>query len=246
MLTAKGGQKGFRVNVKTVEDFLGAPKFKVNQVDQTEQIGVTNGLAWTDTGGDMLAIEVTIVPGKGSLKITGKLGDVMQESAHAAMSYVRSIATDLGLKKDFYQAIDIHIHVPEGAIPKDGPSAGITIATSLASALTQIPVRQDVAMTGEITLRGRVLPIGGLKEKVLASKRAGIKRILIPKDNEADLKELPKGLLKDIEVFPLETTDQVLSHALSVDSPATIFKGRKPARPQDKRRRPGVDSVIHH
>jgi len=167
--------------VRNLQKYLGAPKFRTSKGEEAAKVGVATGLAWTELGGELLAIEVTVMPGKGKLTITGKLGDVMQESAQAAMSYVRSRAGELGLERDFYQKIDIHIHVPEGGIPKDGPSAGITMASAVVSALTRYPVRHDVAMTGEITLRGRVLPIGGLKEKVLAAHRAGIKTILIPR-----------------------------------------------------------------
>ena len=165
------------------------------------RIGTTTGLAWTELGGELLSTEVSVMPGKGNLTITGKLGDVMQESAQAAMSYVRSRAQDLGLEKDFYHKNDVHIHVPEGAIPKDGPSAGITMATSLVSALTRIPVYHDVAMTGEITLRGNVLPIGGLKEKVLAAHRGGIKAVLIPEENKKDINEIPATILKSVELI---------------------------------------------
>jgi ATP-dependent Lon protease len=159
------------------------------------------------------------MPGKGNLIITGKLGDVMQESAHAAMSYVRSRADRFGLEKNFYQKLDTHIHIPEGAIPKDGPSAGITMATSIASALLKIPVRSNLAMTGEITLRGRILPVGGLKEKILAAHRAGIKRVLIPKDNEKDIKEIPPKILKSVELILVDHMDEVLRKALVLDDP---------------------------
>ena len=167
-------------------NFWECPNSDMGKGEEQDQVGLANGLAWTEVGGELLITEVTIMPGKGNMIITGKLGDVMQESAHAAMSYVRSRADRLGLEKNFYQKLDTHIHIPEGAIPKDGPSAGITMATSIASALLKIPVRSNLAMTGEITLRGRILPIGGLKEKILAAHRAGIKTVLIPKDNEKD------------------------------------------------------------
>jgi ATP-dependent Lon protease len=187
--------------------------------EQEVKIGVTTGLAWTELGGELLATEVTIMPGKGQLIITGKLGDVMQESAQAAMSYVRSRAEELGLERDFYQKIDVHIHIPEGAIPKDGPSAGITMATSLVSALCRIPVRSDMAMTGEITLRGRILPIGGLKEKVLAAHRGGIKAVLIPEENEKDIEEIPSGILRTVELILVSHMDQVLKKALLLKDP---------------------------
>ena len=183
-------------------------------VEKIDNIGTATGLAWTSVGGDTLAIEVSILPGKGKITITGKLGDVMQESAQAAYSYVRSRAERLGLPRDFYQRIDIHIHVPEGATPKNGPSAGITIATALTSALTEKPVRKDLAMTGEITLRGHVLEIGGLKEKLLAAHRAGIRTVVIPMDNAKDLYDVPKEILDQIEVIPVSHVDQVLRMAL--------------------------------
>jgi ATP-dependent Lon protease len=177
-------------------------------------VGLTTGLAWTEVGGEILQTEVTVMEGKGNLIITGKLGDVMQESARAAMSYIRSRADELKVPRDFYQRVDIHIHVPEGAIPKDGPSAGITLATSLASALTGRPVRHDIAMTGEITLRGRVLKIGGLKEKLLAANRGGVSEVIIPRENEIDLKEVPKDILKGLNIHSVENTDEVLELAL--------------------------------
>ena len=178
-------------------------------------------------GGEILATEVTVVPGKGKLTVTGKIGDVMQESAQAAMSYVRSRADELGLDKDFYQKIDIHLHIPEGAIPKDGPSAGVTIATSLVSALTRTLVRHDVAMTGEITLRGRVLPIGGLKEKILAAHRAGIKKVLFPEENVKDLQEVPTEVLKAIQVEAVSNLDDVLRKALVLDDPENFLLRRE-------------------
>jgi ATP-dependent Lon protease len=190
---------------------------------------VATGLAWTDLGGELLATEVQVLPGKGKLIITGRLGEVMQESAQAALSYVRSRAEELGLERDFYQKIDIHIHVPEGAIPKDGPSAGITMATALVSALTRIAVRHDIAMTGEVTLRGFVLPIGGLKEKVLAAHRGGIKRILIPIENEKDIQEIPAVILKSVSIEPVEHMDQVLRKALVLEDPESYL--RPPPKP---------------
>ncbi len=213
-----------RVSAKAVEGYLGVPKYRHGLPEDRDYVGLANGLAWTEVGGEVLTTEALIMPGKGKLTITGKLGEVMQESAQAALSYVRSRGTSLGLPEDFYRRIDIHLHVPEGAIPKDGPSAGITLATSLVSALTRIPVRSDVAMTGEITLRGRVLPIGGLREKVLAAHRARIRKVLIPKDNEKDIKEIPEKVLKAVELVPVETVDQVLKHALAVEDPESIFQ----------------------
>ena len=213
-----------QVGTKSLHKYLGPVKYRYGKAEAETKIGVTTGLAWTELGGELLATEVTIMPGKGQLIITGKLGDVMQESAQAAMSYVRSRATELGLEKDFYQKIDVHIHVPEGAIPKDGPSAGITMATSLVSALIKIPVHNELAMTGEITLRGTVLPIGGLKEKVLAAHRAGIKRVLIPSENEKDIEEIPATVLKGVELSLVGHMDDVLKKALVVDDPDSLFK----------------------
>jgi len=202
------------VSPKVVHEFLGVPKFKHGVIEEKDRVGLTTGLAWTEVGGEILQTEVTILEGKGNLILTGKLGDVMQESARAALSYIRSRAEELGLPRDFYQQVDIHIHVPEGAIPKDGPSAGITLATSLASALTGRPVRHDIAMTGEITLRGRVLKIGGLKEKLLAANRGGVTEVIIPKENEIDMKEVPKEILKGLNVHAVESVDEVLAMAL--------------------------------
>jgi ATP-dependent Lon protease len=213
-----------QVGSKSLHKYLGPVKFRYGKVESEVKIGVTTGLAWTELGGELLATEVTIMPGKGQLIITGKLGDVMQESAQAAMSYVRSRGAELGLEKDFYQKLDVHIHVPEGAIPKDGPSAGITMATSLVSALMKIPVHNDLAMTGEITLRGTVLPIGGLKEKVLAAHRAGIKKVLIPAENEKDIEEIPATVLKTVELELVSHMDQVLKKALVIDDPDSLFR----------------------
>ena len=200
-------------------NFLGHPKFRYGKSEDSDNIGIATGLAWTELGGDLLLIETTILPGRGRLIITGKLGDVMQESAQAALSYVRSRSDILGLPRDFYGRVDIHVHVPEGAIPKDGPSAGITIATSIVSALTGIPVSKKVAMTGEITLRGNVLPIGGLKEKALAAHRGGTTRILLPYDNRNDVEDIPASVRSNLEFIPVSHVDSVLYEALQIDTP---------------------------
>jgi ATP-dependent Lon protease len=197
-----------------VAKLLGPPKFRDLNAAKKNEVGATTGLAWTEVGGQILTTEATVMDGRGKLTTTGKLGDVMQESAQAAMSYIRSRAQYLGIPKDFYRHLDIHIHVPEGAIPKDGPSAGITIATTLCSALTKIPVRGDIAMTGEITLRGRVLPIGGMKEKLLAAHRNGISEVILPKDNEKDLPEVPEYISKDMRLHFVDSMDEVLKLAL--------------------------------
>ncbi|MDL1870918.1 endopeptidase La [Deltaproteobacteria bacterium PRO3] len=225
-IAAKGRDKKIRVTMKALESYLGVPKYRYGLAEEKDEVGMVTGLAWTEFGGELLTTEVTIMPGKGKLIITGKLGDVMQESAQAAMSYVRSRAMQFGFDKDFYQRIDIHIHVPEGAIPKDGPSAGITMATALTSALLKIPVHKDVAMTGEITLRGKVLPIGGLKEKILAAHRGGIKRIIIPKENEKDLKDIPKKILAGLKIFPVSQMDEVLRTALIYKDIKELYRGK--------------------
>jgi len=198
------------IDAKDVPRYLGVPKFRYGVKEEKDKIGIATGLAWTEFGGELLIVEVAVMPGSGKLTVTGKLGEVMQESARAAMSYVRSRAWGLGLKADFYDKTDIHIHVPEGATPKDGPSAGITMTSAIISALTRKPCPNDLAMTGEITLRGRVLPIGGLKEKLLAAKRGLIGRVINPRENEKDLKEVPRGILKGIEALPVEHMDEVL------------------------------------
>ena len=202
------------INAEKVQELLGPVKFRDTQAEKTNDVGVTTGLAWTEVGGQILQTEVTIMEGRGKLTLTGKLGDVMQESAQAAMSYIRSRAAMLGLPRDFHKHIDIHVHVPEGAIPKDGPSAGITLATSIASALLNVPVRADVAMTGEITLRGRVLAIGGLKEKLLAAHRHGIREAILPKDNEKDLPDIPENIRADMKLNFVTSADDVLKLAL--------------------------------
>ena len=214
--------KVIQVSVQSLQKMLGVTKYTYGEREQEAMVGVTNGLAWTQLGGEMLLVEVVLMPGKGKVEITGKLGDVMQESARAAVSYIRSRSDLLGLKSDFYKLVDIHIHVPDGATPKDGPSAGITLTTALISALLNIPVRNDLAMTGEITLRGRVMPIGGLREKLLAAHRGLIKTVLIPADNEKDLKDVPKDILKDLEIIPVKTMDQVIDKALK-GGPETVW-----------------------
>ncbi|HEX9023712.1 MAG TPA: endopeptidase La [Geobacteraceae bacterium] len=210
----KGSKRKFSIQPRLVREYLGVRKFKLGAPREADTVGVVTGLAWTEVGGELLNFEVAVLPGKGKLTVTGKLGDVMQESAQAAMSYVRSRAQILGLERDFYQHVDIHIHVPEGATPKDGPSAGITMATALASALTGRSVRGDVAMTGEITLRGRVLPIGGLKEKLMAARLGQIRTVLIPAENEKDLAEVPEEIVSGMVVHPVAHMDEVLSIAL--------------------------------
>ncbi|MFB9327269.1 endopeptidase La [Paenibacillus aurantiacus] len=207
-------RKPIEADVATIKEWLGPPKFRYGMAELSDQIGAVTGLAWTEVGGDTLVIEVTVLPGTGKLTLTGKLGDVMKESAQAAFSFTRSRAAELNIAPDFHEKNDIHIHIPEGAIPKDGPSAGITMATALISALTGRKVSREVAMTGEITLRGRVLPIGGLKEKSLAAHRAGIRKVLLPKDNERDLRDIPDSIRADMEFIPVAHMDEVLSHAL--------------------------------
>jgi len=206
--------EGITVTDELLKEWLGPAKFRYGLAETENQIGAVTGLAWTEVGGDTLVIEVTVMPGKGKLTLTGKLGDVMKESAQAAFSFTRSRALELGIDSSFHEKNDIHIHIPEGAIPKDGPSAGITIATALISALTNQYVSKEVAMTGEITLRGRVLPIGGLKEKSLAAHRAGIKKVLLPKDNERDLRDIPDSVRDEMEFVPVAHMDEVLQHAL--------------------------------
>tara|TARA_B100000686_G_scaffold99983_1_gene107224 strand:- start:2876 stop:5257 length:2382 start_codon:yes stop_codon:yes gene_type:complete len=208
--------KGYQTDIdgEKVTNYLGIPKYRPTMGEKENEIGIATGLAWTEAGGELLLTESTLMPGKGQLTLTGKLGDVMQESAQAAMSYVRTKAEEFGIPKEFNKKTDVHVHVPEGAIPKDGPSAGITITTALVSTLTRIPTRRDVAMTGEITLRGKVLPIGGVKEKVLAAHRANLKTIILPKDNEKDLADIPETVLESLDLFMVDTMDEVLKIAL--------------------------------
>jgi ATP-dependent Lon protease len=223
MEVVRGAGNGLvSIEPNQVARFLGVSKFRYGRREEQENIGIATGLAWTEVGGELLIVEVATMPGSGKLTVTGKLGEVMQESAHAAMSYVRSRAWGLGLKSEFYNKVDIHIHVPEGATPKDGPSAGITMTSAIISALTKKPFPNDLAMTGEITLRGRVLPIGGLKEKLLAAKRGLIERVIIPEENEKDLKEVPGRIRKGLKIIPVEHMDEVL-HIVFPDMNQTVF-----------------------
>jgi ATP-dependent Lon protease len=208
-----------RVRPASLTRYLGPPRYAFGRLEEKDQIGVATGVAWTESGGDLLPVEVSLMEGKGGLILTGQLGDVMQESAQAAFSYVRSRAEELEIDPSIFEKLDIHIHVPEGAIPKDGPSAGVTMATALVSALTNRPVRRDLAMTGEITLRGRVLAVGGFKEKVLAAHRAGITELLVPQRNTKDMAEVPKRVRRDLAVTLVQSMDEVLARALR-SSPA--------------------------
>jgi ATP-dependent Lon protease len=210
----EGRDYSAEITALNLSDYLGVPRYRTSQQEEHHEIGLATGLAWTEVGGEILPIEVTLMPGKGALRLTGKLGDVMQESAHAAMSYVRSKAEELGIPREFNRRLDVHIHVPEGAIPKDGPSAGITMCTALVSALTRMPVRRDVAMTGEITLRGKVLPIGGVKEKLLAAHRIGVTTVILPRENEKDLADVPKNVVDGMQVRLVDHIDEVLKLAL--------------------------------
>lgn len=214
----------YKITPKKVVELLGPEKYKHGKIEEQNEIGLTNGMAWTEVGGDLLAVEAAVVPGRGKFTVTGQLGDVMKESCSAAMSYVRSRGPLFALDKEYFQNIDVHIHLPEGATPKDGPSAGIALTTSIVSAITKIPVKRTVAMTGEVSLRGKVLAIGGLKEKVMAAHRGGIKTIICPKENEKDLKDIPKEILKDLKIILVDHVDQVLVNALDIKNPKELFK----------------------
>ena len=214
-----------------ITEYLGVPKYRPMLAEQQNEVGIATGLAWTEAGGELLLTEAMLMPGKGQLTLTGKLGDVMQESAQAAMSYVRAKAEEFGIPKKFTRNTDVHVHVPEGAIPKDGPSAGITITAALVSTLARIPTRRDVAMTGEITLRGKVLPVGGVKEKVLAAHRAGLKTIILPKDNEKDLAEIPKAVLDTLDMYMVDTMDEVLRVALAEPMRPNLPAEGEPVQP---------------
>ncbi len=242
----KDRQKKIRISRQNLHKYLGVPRYRYGTAEKEDQVGVATGLAWTEAGGDLLTIEVTLLKGKGKVILTGKLGEVMQESAQAALSYVRSRADQLGLPENFHERYDIHIHVPEGAIPKDGPSAGIAMATALASALTKTPVRRDVTLTGEITLRGRVLPVGGIKEKMLAAHRAGIRHMLMPLENRRDLSDIPENVRRKVEVKLVEHMDEVLELALvkveqtkpeAEPVPAVLLKQEESGAAQDSRLR---------
>ena len=233
-----------------MSDYLGVQQFRIGVTDEEDKVGQVTGLAWTQVGGELLTIETAVVPGKGKFIYTGQLGDVMQESIQAAKTVVRSRAQSLGLKDDFHTEKDIHIHVPEGATPKDGPSAGIGMCTALVSAMTGIPVKSDVAMTGEITLRGEVLPIGGLKEKLLAAHRGGLKTVVIPKDNEKDLADIPSEILDKLDVKAARWIDDVLMVALA-SSPVPLLPDADSTEPQAKsksgsRKKKPSQSVRHH
>jgi ATP-dependent Lon protease len=228
-LKAEGKKYSETVTPELIEKFLGPPQFFLTQAERKDEVGVATGLAWTENGGEILFVEVAVLEGKGGMQITGQVGDVMQESAQAGLSYLKSRANVFGVPIEAFDRLDIHLHLPEGAIPKDGPSAGITMTTAIISAFTGRPIFKDVAMTGEITLRGRVLPIGGLREKVLAAHRAGIKTVIIPERNLKDLVDVPKQVQKDLKIVPVTHMDQVLEIALSKDVVS------EPPRPRSKK-----------
>ena len=239
-VVVEGTETSEAISPDKITEYLGVPRYRPTVAEEQNEIGIATGLAWTEVGGEILITEATLMPGRGRLTLTGKLGDVMQESAQAAMSFVRSRAEEFGIPKDFNRKLDVHVHIPEGAIPKDGPSAGITLATALVSALARVPTRTDVAMTGEITLRGKVLPIGGVKEKVLAAHRAGIKNIIVPKDNEKDLADIPKNVLDSLNMYLVSTMDEVLKIAVAGPMPAAL-----PAEVEWRNRlSPGLDVVV--
>ena len=218
--------KSITVDADCLEKYAGVKKYSYGETDTEDQVGIITGLAYTDFGGDILTIEAVKMPGKGRMTVTGNLKDVMKESISAASSYVRSRATHFGIEPPLFEKTDVHIHVPEGATPKDGPSAGVAMATAIVSVLTGIPIRNDIAMTGEVTLRGRVLPIGGLKEKLLAALRSGVKTVLIPKDNAKDLADIPDNVKSALEIIPVSTVDEVL--ALTLTGPLTPIEWVEP------------------
>jgi ATP-dependent Lon protease len=243
---AKKTAAAYVVTPKKLVELIGPEKYKFGKIEESNEIGLTNGMAWTEVGGDLLAVEATVVPGKGKFTVTGQLGDVMKESCSAAMSYVRSRGPLFALDKEYFQNIDVHIHLPEGATPKDGPSAGIALTTSIVSAILKMPVRRTVAMTGEVSLRGKVLAIGGLKEKVMAAHRGGIKTIICPKENEKDLKDIPKEIIKDLKVILVDHVDQVLVNALDIKNPKELFKVNKERDFGIKANYTGHSYQVHH
>ena len=234
------------VTDQNLEDYAGVRKYRFGEVEESDLIGVTTGLAWTEVGGEILSIESVTVPGKGKVTSTGKLGDVMRESVQAAESFVKSRAPSFGIVPKTLENKDIHVHVPEGATPKDGPSAGVAMVTSIVSVLTEIPVKKSVAMTGEITLRGRVLPIGGLKEKLLAALRAGIKTVLIPKDNEKDLAEIPENVKSGLKIIPVSMVDEVISNALTSEPLPVEIEEEKQDQALAKNEREARGEIVKH
>src|SRR6187397_1674180 len=230
-VVVSGGDFSEAIDAAKVTEYLGVPRFRPSMAEEKNEIGIATGLAWTEVGGEILVTEATLMPGRGKLTLTGKLGDVMQESAQAAMSWIRARSEDFGIPRNFNRHTDVHVHIPEGAIPKDGPSAGITLATAMVSALARVATRREIAMTGEITLRGKVLPIGGVKEKLLAAHRAGITTILLPKDNEKDLADIPKNVLDAMNVHLVDSMDEVLRQALA--GPLTTLPPPTPDAVQD-------------
>jgi ATP-dependent Lon protease len=247
----QNGKKRVSITPKNLDKFAGVRRYRYGEVEEKDLVGVTTGLAWTEVGGELLSIEALTLPGKGKVTSTGKLGDVMKESVQAAESFVKSRSLTFGIQPTVISSRDIHVHVPEGATPKDGPSAGVAMVTSIVSVLTGIPVRRDVAMTGEITLRGRVLPIGGLKEKLLAALRGGLKTVLIPKDNEKDLSEIPDNVKKGMKILPVSTVEEVIGHALISQpvpiDPASLDPDSSDINPVSKPAKPeGVEGVVTH
>jgi ATP-dependent Lon protease len=241
----KEGKEGpYKVTMKKVIRYLGPPRYEYGSADKKDQIGLVNGLVWSRTGGDTLPIEVAVMPGKGKLILTGKLGDVMKESAHAAMSYVRSRADRFGIDHKVFENNDLHMHFPETSIGKDGPSAGLGMTLALVSALTKIPVKQGLAITGEINLRGSAMTIGGLKEKAIGAHRAGIKTILIPKGNERHIRDIPRKVREALTIIPVEHMDEVLKLALVLDDPEKFFKGLEAARPALPEAAPAAPAVV--
>jgi ATP-dependent Lon protease len=233
------------VSAANVGEYLGPPKYRYGEIEADDQVGLVTGLAWTEVGGELLTVEGVMMPGKGRMTVTGNLKDVMKESISAAASYVRSRSVDFGIEPPLFDRRDIHVHVPEGATPKDGPSAGVAMATVIVSMLTGIPVRRDVAMTGEITLRGRVLPIGGLKEKLLAALRGGIKKVLIPEDNAKDLVELPDSVKNGLEIVPVSRMEEVLAHALVRQPQAIAWEESAAAPPPPPADEEGAGILAH-